>query len=131
MRNGLREAYSPLVWQCRFSGIEVPAALWTYQDFGKGRIYADNQAEQLPDEPGFFSAFDRWSEAFSSHVVAKGRVPPSKFRAHGYHAPSHRWADVKLKWRELRMKVGQAPQGSSPARQERLGLNRDDVFHPK
>lgn len=31
----LRDCYAPLVWQCRFSGIEVPDALWHFRDFGK------------------------------------------------------------------------------------------------
>jgi hypothetical protein len=39
-------------------------------------------------------------------------------------------ADLWLKWREWRMKVGQAPANSSPAEQEELGLNRDATFFP-
>jgi hypothetical protein len=31
-----RGAYAPLVWQCRYSGIEVPEALWRYVEFGRG-----------------------------------------------------------------------------------------------
>ncbi|MBA3595762.1 MAG: flavodoxin family protein [Methylibium sp.] len=131
MRDGLRDAYAPLVWQCRFSGIEVPDPLWTYQDFGKGRIYADNQAEQLPSEPGFFDAFDAWADRLAAHVSVKGRVAPGKYRAFGYQAPSHRWADAKLKWRELRLNAGLPPAGSSPAAQQAAGLNRDATFSPK
>lgn len=131
MRKGLKDAYAPLVWQCRFSGVEVPPALWVYQDFGKGRIYADNQAERLPEETGFTQKFDAWVNAFRIHVQAKGRVTPSRYRAFGYKAPSHRWADAKLKWREIRMSAGHPPQGSSPARQQALNLNRDDTFKPE
>lgn len=29
-----RETYAPLVWQCRFRGIDVPDALWRWQSFG-------------------------------------------------------------------------------------------------
>jgi hypothetical protein len=47
------------------------------------------------------------------------------YRAFGYTAPGHRWSDLKLKWRELRMKAGAAPPGSSPQEQEELGLNHD------
>lgn len=39
----LRDAYAPLVWQCRYSGIEVPDALWSYGTSGKGRKYSENQ----------------------------------------------------------------------------------------
>lgn len=128
MRDGLRDAYAPLVWQYRFTGIEVPEPLWTYHDFGKGRIDADNQAEQLPDEPGFFDAFDAWTDRFAAHVAAKGLVPAGKFRAAGYRVPSHRWADVKLKWREFRLSTGHPPDRSSPARQQAAGLNQDATF---
>lgn len=40
-------------------------------------------------------------------------------------------ADLRLKWRELRMGMGKAPAGSSPARQEELGINRDATLSPK
>ena len=33
----LRDAYAPLVWQCRYGGIEVPDALWKYVEFAKAR----------------------------------------------------------------------------------------------
>jgi hypothetical protein len=26
----MRQAYAPLVWQCRFSGVEVPDDLWAH-----------------------------------------------------------------------------------------------------
>ena len=32
-----RDAYAPLVWQSRYSGIEVPDHLWQYCEFGNGR----------------------------------------------------------------------------------------------
>ena len=32
-----RDAYAPLVWQSRYSGIEVPDHLWCYEEFGVGR----------------------------------------------------------------------------------------------
>ena len=79
-------------------------------------------------EPDVMRAFDAWTAAFAQHVVHKGKVEPGEFRAYGYEPPGHRWADVKLKWRELRMKAGRAPAGSSPARQEELGLNEDTGF---
>jgi len=130
MREGLRDAFAPLVWQCRFTGIEVPEPLWTYHDFGKGHIYADNQAEHLPREAAFTDAFDAWGDRFAAHVADKGKVPPGRYRAYGFNPPKHRWADAKLKWREIRLSAGLAPAGSSPAAQEASGLNRDTTFKP-
>lgn len=49
----------------------------------------------------------------------------------GYEAPGHRWADAKLAWRSLRMRIGRALDESSPAEQEQLHLNDDATFHSK
>ncbi len=124
-----RETYAPLVWQCRYSGIEVPDALWRHVTFGEGKKYSDNQAEHMDAQ--VYAEFDAWTKAFTAHVRDKGCVPPGRYRAHGYKAPAHRWADVKLKWRELHLSAGRAPPGSSPAKQEARGLNRDATFTPK
>jgi hypothetical protein len=120
-----RDAYAPLVWQCRYSGIEVPDALWAHCTTGKDKPYADNQAEHMVRDTPFMTEFDGWGDSFVRFVAAKGKVQPGQWRAFGYKAPDHRWADAKLKWRELRMSMGHAPDGSSPAEQERLGLNDD------
>jgi len=120
-----RDAYAPLVWQCRYSGIEVPDTLWTYCTSGKGRKYSDNQSEHMVREQEFMHAFDGWTARFTEHVAAKGKVQPGQWRAYGYEAPGHRWADAKLKWRGIRIGLGVAPSDSSPAAQEALGLNRD------
>src|SRR5256714_3411899 len=42
-----RDSYAPLVWQCRYGGVEVPDGLWRYVEFGKNEAYSDNQAEDL------------------------------------------------------------------------------------
>jgi hypothetical protein len=126
-----RDSYAPLVWQCRYSGIEVPDPLWHYVEFGRGKKYSDNQAEQMATQEGVLSNFDRWADRFIDFVRDKGKVEPGRYRAYGYQAPAHRWADLKLKWRELRMGVGLAPGESSAARQQDLGLNRDVTLHPK
>jgi hypothetical protein len=126
-----RDSYAPLVWQCRYSGIEVPDPLWHHVEFGRGKKYSDNQAEHLAAQEGVLSSFDRWADRFTDFVRQKGPVERGRYRAFGYQAPSHRWADLKLKWRELRMGVGLAPGESSPARQQELGLNRDVTLHPK
>ncbi|CAA9354518.1 MAG: Multimeric flavodoxin WrbA [uncultured Gemmatimonadetes bacterium] len=126
-----RDAYAPLVWQCRYSGIEVPDALWRYCTTGKGKPYSDDQAEDMVRDGGFLRAFDEWTDAFAAFVRGKGKVPPARYSAVGYDPPKHRWADTRLKWRQVRMSLGAAPAGSSPAEQEALGLNRDATFHPE
>ena len=125
-----RDSYAPLVWQCRYSGIEVPDALWRYEEFGNGKPYSLNQAEHMVAEPGVMRRFDEWAGALIDVTRAKGKVPPGQFRAFGHDRPSHRIADLKLKWRELRLSAGVPPAGSSPARQQALGLNDDATFAP-
>jgi hypothetical protein len=127
----LRDCYAPLVWQCRFSGVEVPEDLWSYHDFGKGKKYSENQAEHLGREPDFLAAFDAWTDRFAAHVRRKGKVPPGKHRAYGYRPPPHRWAGLRLFWRDLRLRLGRPRPGSSPDLQQRLGLNRDVRLRPK
>jgi multimeric flavodoxin WrbA len=76
MREGdERLAYQGLVWQCRYSDIEVPDALWACTTFGAGKPYADDQAEDMAAETGSMKIFDSWVKAFISHVEAKGPVP--------------------------------------------------------
>jgi hypothetical protein len=124
-----RNAYAPLVWQCRYSGVEVPDELWKYAEFGNEKPYSDNQAEHI--ESGTFAEFDRWVAAFARHVTAKGKVPPGRWRAVGYEPPRHGFADAKLKWRSMRMSAGHPEPGTSPAEQQERGLNEDVRFRPK
>ena len=124
-----RDAYAPLVWQCRYSGIEVPDPLWRFTEFGNGRKYSDNQAEHL--DAHVLANFDEWVAQFARFVERKGKPEPGRYRAYGYEPPRHRWADVKLKWREIRIGLGMPPEGSSPARQQRLRVNRDATLRPK
>lgn len=126
-----RNAYAPLVWQCRYSGIEVPDALWHYTEFGRGEKYSDNQAEHLPTREQVYGEFDAWSDRFIAHVRGKGAVPPGTYRAFGYQPPGHRWRDVRLGWRDVRMRLGRPRPGSSPAKQKQAGLNRDTTLRPK
>ncbi len=127
----MRDAYAPLVWQCRYGGIEVPDELWQYSEIGRDQKYSDSQAEDLVKNPSFLTAFDSWTTQFKSFVNAKGKVQPGKYRAFGYEAPGHKIADMKLLWRDLKMRAGHAPDKSSPRIQNDLGLNRDDTFQPK
>jgi NADPH-dependent FMN reductase len=127
----MRDSHAPLVWQCRYAGIEVPDSLWRYIEFGRGKKYGENQAEHMVREAHVLAAMDDWTDAFAGFVARKGKVKPGRYRAFGYKAPGHRWADLKLKWRELRMGTGHPPADSSPAAQQRLGLNRDATLSPK
>jgi len=126
-----RETYEALVWQCRFSGIEVPDDLWHYQRFGMGRKYSDNQAEDMAADEDFMRGFDAWTDRFAAFVRQKGKVPPGKFRAFGYEPPGHFLADMKLTLRDRLMRIGRPPRGSSPEVQQREGLNDDVVRDPK
>ncbi|MFN2384063.1 MAG: flavodoxin family protein [Gemmatimonadota bacterium] len=125
-----REAYAPLVWQCRYGGIEVPDDLWDYVEIGQGQPYSEMQAEDLAARPDALAVFDAWGYRFTEFVGGKGRVEPGTYRAFGYEAPGHRVADLRLKWRDWRMRLGRPKAGSSPARQQALGLNRDRTIRP-
>jgi hypothetical protein len=128
----MRDTHAPLVWQCRYSGIEVPDSLWRYVEFGRDKKYSDNQAEHMADEPTLLHAFDEWTDSFSSHVAGKGKVTPGEYRAYGHRAPFHLWADLKTKWRGLRMALGMPIPGTSPAIQQERNLNRDaTIFYKK
>jgi hypothetical protein len=72
-----RKAYLGQVWQCRYSDIEVPDALWKCTMFGAGKPYADDQVEDMVHEKGI-AAFEDWVNAFVSHVEKKGVVPGTK-----------------------------------------------------
>ncbi|HWD29442.1 MAG TPA: NAD(P)H-dependent oxidoreductase [Rhizomicrobium sp.] len=68
-------SYQSLVWQCRYSGIEVPDALWSCATIGNGELYADDQASDLPKAQEALARFDDWVAAFALHVEAKGPMP--------------------------------------------------------
>ena len=67
-----RDACEGLVWQCRYSGIEVPDSLWSCADIGVGKLYADDQADALESEPAALAAFDESTHRFTQHVGSKG-----------------------------------------------------------
>jgi hypothetical protein len=68
-------SYQSLVWQCRYSGIEVPEALWSCATTGDGELYTGDQAEDMPKELEALQRFDEWIAAFAAHVEAKGALP--------------------------------------------------------
>ena len=127
-----RDSYAPLVWQCRYSGIEVPDELWTSSTSGAGIPYSDDQAEDMIADEDFMNYFNNWINRFTAFVSAKGKVKPGQYRAFGYTPPSHKLADLKLGWRNLRMGLGAPLSESSPATQQNLNLNRDQtLFYSK
>ena len=109
----------------------MPDALWRHEAFGEGKPYRENQAEHLMAEARVLERFDAWTSAFASHVRGKGKVPPGRFRAYGYDPPPYRWNELKLAVRDVRMRLGVPRKGSSPAIQQRKGLNRDRTLRPK
>lgn len=125
-----RESYAPVVWQCRYGGIEVPDELWTHVEFGKDEKYSDNQAEDLPRHANVLLELDAWTDRFIEFVRRKGKVEPGKYRAFGYKPPGHFLRDIKLAVRDVRMRLGHPLEGSSPAEQQKLGLNQDVTRRP-
>jgi multimeric flavodoxin WrbA len=119
----MRDAYAPLVWQCRYGGIEVPDALWCYGESGRGKRYSDNQAEHLADEQPFLERFDGWAAEFVRHVGQKGKVTPGRWRAFGVRPKFAPWQHVALWFRALRIALHSPKPGSSPAKQQSRGLN--------
>jgi hypothetical protein len=73
-----RYAYQGLVWQCRYSDIEVPDDLWRCTVFGAGKPYADDQVDDMVRETEGMAAFDGWVRAFIAHVEKKGVVPGTR-----------------------------------------------------
>ncbi|MBX9739672.1 MAG: NAD(P)H-dependent oxidoreductase [Beijerinckiaceae bacterium] len=126
----MRDAYAPLVWQCRYSGVEAPDELWAHAPTGVGLPYSRNQSEHAIAETDFVRAFDDWGDRLMRHIAHKGPVKPGQWRAFDRAAPGHKLADAKLKWREWRMRLGIPPAGSSPRAQQQLGLNKDAVLDP-
>ena len=82
-------------------------------------------------ESTFMRTFDEWTIAFTKFVRQKGKVTPGRYRAYGFEPPSHYLANISDGIRYVRMMAGYPPAGSSPARQQELGLNKDVTWHPK
>lgn len=126
-----RDAYAPLVWQCRYGGIEVPDHLWAHCTSGKGKKYSDNQAEDLMKNNAFLQTFDGWTKAFEDFVRQKGKVPPGKWRAYGYKPHTNLLQEAKTGIRSWMLRFGITPKESSVREQKEEGLNQDTTLHPK
>ena len=125
-----RDAYAPLVWQCRYGGVEVPDYLWAHATSGKGKKYSDNQAEHMINESAFMQTFSNWVSDFKNFVENKGKITPGKYRAYGYKPPTNLWKEAKTGIRSWMLRFGITPENSSPEKQKELGLNKDTTLHP-
>ena len=125
-----RDAYAPLVWQCRYGGVEVPDHLWAHCTSGKGKKYSDNQAEDMVREDEFMQTFDDWTKNFETFVAQKGKVQPGKYRAYGFKQSPDLLQELKTGIRSWKLRFGLAPKGSSPWHQKHLELNKDTTLKP-
>lgn len=126
-----RSAYAPLVWQCRYGGIEVPEKLWAHATSGKGKKYSDNQSENMVKDDAFMQKFNTWVSDFESFVTEKGKVMPGKWRAYGYKPPTNLWQAAKTGIRGWMLRLGVTPENSSPEIQKEMGSNKDTTLHPQ
>jgi multimeric flavodoxin WrbA len=126
-----RDAYAPLVWQCRYGGVEVPDHLWRHCTSGKGKKYSDNQSENLINEKDFIQTFDQWTTDFKTFTAQKGKVTPGRYRAYGFKQPPHLLNELKTGIRSWKLRFGIPPKNSSPQQQKSLGLNKDKTLSPK
>ncbi len=127
----MRDAYAPLVWQCRYGGIEVPDELWVYADSGVNKKYSDNQSEDVIHEKDYMAAFTNWVQSTVQFVSQKGKVRPGKYRAFGFKAHTKLWDELMSGLRALKLRFGKAPKNSSPEKQLKLKLNKNTTLHPK
>lgn len=125
-----RNAYAPLVWQCRYGGIEVPDNLWKNEITGKDKKYSENQAEDAIEETEFMEGFTEWVNNFENFVAKKGKVQPGKHRAYGYKPPFSPIKELKTGIRSWKLRFGIAPKNSSAEKQQELDLNKDTTLHP-
>lgn len=125
-----RNAYAPLVWQCRYGGIEVPDNLWRSEITGKGKKYSDNQSEDAIEETGFMNGFAQWVSDFENFVREKGKVKAGKYRAYGYKPPFHPIKELVTGIRSWKLRFGITPEDSSVRKQKELNLNKDTTLHP-
>lgn len=125
-----RDAYAPLVWQCRYGGVEVPDHLWSHCTSGKGKKYSENQSEHMIHEEAFMESFNRWVSDFAVFVGQKGKVQPGKWRAYGFEKQTNLWKEAKTGIRSWMLRFGITPANSSPRKQKELGLNRDITLKP-
>jgi len=72
-------AYTPIIFQCRYSGMEVPDHLVKSTFFGHGIKYNKNQIGQLKQNKKIISMFDKWVSDVKKFVSKKGKAPTGKY----------------------------------------------------
>ena len=73
------KAYKPIIFQLRYSGIEVPDKLIKYTPLGKGGKYNKDQIQQLKNNKEVLAEFDRWAEKVKDFVEKKEKIMPGKY----------------------------------------------------
>ncbi len=76
------------------------------------------------------ATFEKWVADFSEFVGKKGKVPPGKYRAYGYKAPTHLWKEAKTGIRAWMLRLGITPENSSNEAQKKMDLNQDTTMFP-
>jgi len=76
---GAFRAYEPLIFQLRYSGIEVPDKLVQHLVIGKGQKYNKNQINALKQNLRVLEKFDSWVHDVKTFVEQKGKVKPGKY----------------------------------------------------
>lgn len=103
----MRQAYAPLVWQCRCGGIEVPENLSAYAESGGEEKYSDNQSGDFISE--YMGKFENGVASFEKFEEAKGKIKPDRYRVLGYKQPPHFWGELKTGLKALMLRFGKAP----------------------
>jgi len=97
--NNPDHAYGPIIWQCRYSGIEVPEHLIEAINFGLGGKYSNNQIPHLKEDKDTLAAFDKWVSAVAEFVQKKGKAPAGKYPVFLTGADSA----MPVFWRQLQL----------------------------
>ena len=72
-------AYTPIIWQCRYSGIEAPEHLIKEVIFGSGKAPSDNQIKELKENEKVLKDFDSWIREVRKFADKKGKVKMGKY----------------------------------------------------
>jgi hypothetical protein len=99
-----------------------------FHESGHRKKCGDDRAEHMMPATDVLASLDAWTDCFAAIVGAKVRVEPGQWHAFGHEPRAHALAESE--WREIRTGFGRALDRSSPAEQERLGLNRDATLQP-
>jgi multimeric flavodoxin WrbA len=97
--NDPAHAYGPIIWQCRYSGIEVPEPLIKGIYFGLGGKYSNNQIPHVKKDTNTLAEFDQWLSNIKDFVQKKGKAPTGKYPVPFTGADS----EMPVFWRQLQL----------------------------